>query len=482
MLTGLLIVFPFLLSLILSGVKDNWWIKIIAFGGSVVEFILSLYALFVYQTQCHCQLLLEIDWLNRLGITFQLGMDGLSMMLVLLTTFLTPLIILSSFGHNYKRSSSFYGLILFMEMALIVVFTSLNGMLFYIFWELALVPAYFITVLRDGNERIRITFKFFIYTFIGSLAMVGGLIYLYYKTPSPHSFDIRFLYGAILSPVEQRWIFWAFFLAFAVMIPVFLFHAWQPDTYVSSPPGTTMVLAGIMVEMGTYGLIRFLLPVCPLAMKDWGFVAMMLVVTGIVYASLIALRQNDMKRLAVYFSIVQTGLIATGILSITIKGLEGAVIQMVSTGINLTGFFIIIDMIESRMQSRKINELAGIAGVAPWFAVILLIILLGNVALPFTNGFIGEYLILSGLFEYNWLIAAIAGLTIIFTVFYMLRMYQRTMLGNQNELTKSFTDITLRESLVLAPLVVMIFWIGLFPGFFFHLTEPAIKDILQFSR
>ena len=482
MLTGILIVFPFLLSLVLFGCKESPRIKVLAFAGSIVEFILSLYALFVYQTQCHCQLLFEIDWLNKLGITLRFGMDGLTLILVLLTTFLTPLIILSSFRHNYRRSSSFYGLILFMEMAFIGVFASLNGLLFYIFWELALVPAYFITAVWGGNDRIRITFKFFIYTFIGSLAMLGGLIYLYYKTPLPHSFDIRFLYGVSLSAVEQGWIFWAFFLAFAVKIPVFPFHTWQPDTYVTAPSGATMILAGIMLKMGTYGLVRFLLPICPLAMKDWGAVALILSVTGIVYASLIAIRQDDLKRLVAYSSIAHTGLISAGIFSLTDKALEGAIIQMVSHGINIIGLFIIIDVIESRMKSRKISELGGIAGVAPWLAIFFMIILLGNVALPLTNGFIGEFLLLFGLFEYNWLIAAIAGLTVIFTVVYMLRMYQRTMLGNQNELTKSFTDITLREALVLAPLVVMIFWIGLFPGFFLHMTEPVIKDILQFAR
>lgn len=481
MLTGLLILFPFLLSLFLFCLKEHPWNKLFALAGSGVEFIFSLYALFVYQTQCHCQLLLEIDLLKRLGITFQFGMDGLSIMLVLLTTFLTPLIIFSSFGHTFKRSSSFYGLILFMEMAFIGVFTSLNGMLFYFFWELALVPAYFIMALWGGTDRIRITFRFFIHTFIGSLALLGGMIYLYYKTPLPHSFDIRFLYGAILTPVEQAWIFCAFFLAFAVMIPVFPFHIWRPDTYADSPPEATMVMAS-MLKMGTYGLVRFLLPICPLAMKTWGFVALILAVIGIVYFSLIALRQNNMKRLVVYFSIASAGLISAGILSLTMKGLEGAVIQMVSLSINITGFFIIIGMIESRMKTNKISELGGIASVAPWLAVFFMIILLANIALPLTNGFIGEYLILSGLFEYNRIIALVAGLTLILTVVYMLRMYKRTILGNQNELTKSFTDITLREAIILTPVVIMIFWIGLFPGFFLHLTEPAIKDILQFAR
>jgi len=312
--------------------------------------------------------------------------------------------------------------------------------------------------------------------------MLGGLICLYYKTPLPHSFDIRFLYGAILSSVEQGWIFWAFFLAFAVMIPVFPFHLWQPDTFVASPPGSTMVLAGIMLKMGMYGMIRFLLPVCPLAMKDWGFVALILALTGSVYASVATLRQDDMKRLAAWASVAVAGLISAGILSVNVIGMDGAVIQMISQGINITALFIIIDMIGSRLGTRKISELGGIARSAPGLAVFFVIILLGNIALPIVNGFTGEFFWQSGLFRLNWLPAAITGVTFIFGLVYFLRMYFRTMLGDQNELTKSSTDITLREVLVLAPLVVMIFWIGLFPGFFLHLIEPAIKDILQFAK
>jgi NADH-quinone oxidoreductase subunit M len=312
--------------------------------------------------------------------------------------------------------------------------------------------------------------------------MLAGLIYLYYKTPMPHSFDIRFLYGAILSPAEQGWIFWAFFLAFAVMIPVFPLHTWQPYTYVSSFPGATMLMAGIMVKMGTYGLIRFLLPVCSLAIREWGVFALILAVIGIVYASVIAFRQDDMKRIATWSSFAHAGLITAAILTLTVRALQGSVIQMVSDGINITGLFIIIDMIESRTKTRKISELRGIAGTAPGLAVFFMIILLGNIGLPLTNGFIGIFLLLSGLFQYNRLIAVIAVLSVIFGVVYMLRMYLRTMRGNRNDLTKSFSDLTLREVLVLTPLVVMIFWIGLFPGFFLHLTEPAIKDILQFAK
>jgi NADH-quinone oxidoreductase subunit M len=408
MLTGLLIVFPFLFSLILFGLKGHPGIKVLAFGGSVIEFILSLYALFIYQTQCHCQLVLEADWLSSLGIPLRFGIDGLSMLLVLLTTFLTPLIIFSTSRYKYKKSTSFYGLIHFIEMALIGVFTSLNGLLFFIFWELALVPAYFIMALQVGNDRIRSTLKFFIFTLTGSLVMLAGLIYLYFKTPMPHSLDIRFLYGALLSHAEQGWIFWAFFAAFAVIIPVFPFPAWQPGALAESPPGAAMIVAGILPKMGMYGLIRFLLPICPLAMKDWGFVGLILAITGIVYASLMVFRQDYMKRLVVYSSVAFTGLITAGILYNTGYTLERAVVLMVLHGICITGLFIMTDIIESRSNIRKISELSNIR--------------------------------------------------------------------------KAVKDITLREALVLASLVIMIVWIVLFPGFILHLIDPAIKDILQFAK
>ncbi|MCX6249713.1 MAG: NADH-quinone oxidoreductase subunit M [Bacteroidetes bacterium] len=482
MLTGILILFPLLGSLVLLFGRDSGKIRRLALGISLVEFGLALYGLYLFVTTCHCQLQMEINWANSLGVTLRFGMDGISLLLVLLTTFLIPLIILSSFRHEYRNPYAFYALILLMETAFIGVFCAMNGIVFYVFWELALIPAWFICAVWGGNDRIRITFKFFIYTFVGSLAMLGALVYLYYRTPMPHSFDIRFLYGAILSYKEQVWIFWAFFLAFAIKIPVFPFHTWQPDTYTESPAGGTMLLSGIMLKMGIYGLIRFLLPICYGVLKDWGMVAMIMAVAGIIYASVIALRQNDMKRLVAWSSIAHVGLITAGIFTLTIKAMEGAVIQMISHGINIVGLFIILDIIERRMKTRKISELGGIANGAPWLAVSFMIILLGVVALPSTNGFIGEFLLLFGLFEYNYIIAGIAGLTIIFTAIYMLRMFQRAMLGEKNELTAAFTDLTMAETITLVPVIIMILWIGLFPGFFLQLAEPAIKDILMFTR
>ena len=307
MITGILIILPLVFSLILFSVKDEKWIRTLAISATVAEFILSVYALVLYVTQCHCKLLLDLGWSPSLGISLRFGMDGISLLLVLLTTFLLPLIVASSFRHHYRKPSAFYGLILLMETAFIGLFSAFDGLVFYIFWELALIPAWFICAVWGGNDRIRITFKFFVYTFTGSLFMLAALIWLYLITPLPHSFEIRSLYSASLSAGEQAWIFTGFFLAFAIKIPIFPFHTWQPDTYTEAPAPGTMLLAGIMLKMGTYGLLRFLLPVCGGFLAGSGTWLMALAATGIVYASVIAIRQNDLKRLIAYSSIAHVG-------------------------------------------------------------------------------------------------------------------------------------------------------------------------------
>ncbi len=478
MLTLILILLPLVFSLILLALKHEKEIRFVALAGALAEFGVAIAALIQYITTCHCSLAFHAGWLNTLGVSLTFSMDGISLPLVLLTTFLMPLIILSSFSHNYSRPSAFYALILLMEMALVGVFTAGDGLMFYIFWELTLIPAWFICAVWGGNDRIRITFKFFIYTFAGSLLMLVALIYIYFRTPLPHSFDFRVLYIAVLSPAEQSWIFLAFFVAFAIKIPLFPFHTWQPDTYTESPAAGSMLLAGIMLKMGIYGLIRLLIPICHEAMQEWGAVAMILAIAGIVYASLIAIRQEDMKRLVAYSSIAHVGLIAAGVFALNLKGLQGSVIQMVSHGINIVGLFLIIDIIQQRTGSRNISDLGGIARKAPRLAILFMIIMLGSIALPLTNGFVGEFLLLLGIFEYNHMFAAVAGLTVIFSAVYMLWMFQRVMFGDTTPMTENMTDLNWKEMAALIPLVVVIFWIGIFPGFFMNMIWPDAVRIL----
>jgi NADH-quinone oxidoreductase subunit M len=452
--------------------------KHVALFFSVAELAIALFFLSQFTADSSIQFVTDIPWMIKLGIYFNAGIDGISMVMVLLTTVLVPLIILSTYQHQYKNANAFYALILFMQAGLLVVFTAMDGFLFYVGWEAALIPIYFICALWGGENRIRITIKFFIYTFAGSLFMLLGIIYLYLQNPSK-TYDLHSFYGMILDAKQQSWVFLAFFIAFAIKMPIFPFHTWQPDTYTESPTAGTMLLSGIMLKMGIYGLLRWAIPNAPLGFIDWRSLSLLLAVIGIVYASIIAFKQTDGKRLVAYSSIAHVGLIAAAILSWNVRGLQGAMIQMVSHGINVVGIFFIWDIISRRLNTRDITQLGGIAKVAPWFATAFLIIVLGTVALPLTNGFIGEFLLLSSLYQANIFIAAVAGLTIIFGAVYMLRMYKNVMQGPTNALTATFTDVTGSEKLVLGIICVLIIGIGVYPQPLLHISEAAVNDLVN---
>ncbi|WP_295654233.1 NADH-quinone oxidoreductase subunit M [uncultured Mucilaginibacter sp.] len=420
----------------------------------------------------------DFEWIASAGVHFKAGIDGISMVMVLLTTLLVPIIILSTFKHDYKNPAVFYALILFMQAGLLLVFTALDGFLFYVGWEAALIPIYFICALWGGGDRIRINIKFFIYTFAGSLFMLLGLIYLYTQNPA-HNYDIQAFYHLHLSAYKQSFVFWAFFLAFAIKMPLFPFHTWQPDTYTESPTGGTMMLSGIMLKMGIYGVIRWLIPVSPAAFAQWGPVAIVLAVIGIVYASLIAFNQKDGKRLIAYSSIAHVGLIAAGIFAWDIQGIQGALIQSLNHGINIVGLFFVMDIISRRLNTRDIDQMGGIAKLAPQFAIMFLIIVLGTAALPLTNGFIGEFLLLNGIYQYNIFLSAVAGLTIIFCAVYMLRMYKKIMQGETNALTAVFTDITGSEKIVLGIICTLIIVIGVYPQCILHLSEASVHHLIE---
>ncbi len=482
MLTGLLLLIPLLAAPWIMASHGETAIRRNALIASLIEFGASLLIFLQFRNSGAPELLLSFPWIPSLGVNFSFSLDGLSLLLVLLTTFLTPIIILASSRFQSRRLNIYFGLILMMEMALIGVFTARDGLAFYLFWELALIPVYFITAIWGGTNRIRVTFKFFIYTLSGSLVMLVALIYVYFQTPYPHSFDFQALYHASMTIEAQRWVFAAFFLAFAIKIPIFPFHTWQPDTYTEAPAAGSMLLAGIMLKMGLYGILRLMIPICPLAFYDLGLPAILLSVAGILYASVIALRQKDLKRLVAYVSIAHVGLIAAGLFSLSDIALQGAVIQLFSHGINVVGLFILIDILENRFQTRRIDHLGGIAHAMPRFAIVFMIMLLGSIALPLTNGFVGEFLLLLGLFQYNPWIAAAAGSTIIFGAVYMLWMYQRVMLGNLPEkLALKAADLDLREMFTLIPLVVLVLWIGWYPKLFLQLAEPAIRTIMNIA-
>ncbi|HWZ16983.1 MAG TPA: NADH-quinone oxidoreductase subunit M [Mucilaginibacter sp.] len=445
---------------------------------SVAELAVAALFLSRFVPDASVQFATDIPWLPKLGIYFNAGIDGISMIMVLLTTLLVPLIILTTYKHEYKNASAFYALILFMQAGMLVVFTALDGFLFYVGWEAALIPIYFISALWGGENRIRITLKFFIYTFSGSLFMLLGIIYLYLQTPAK-TYDLFQFYNLALDAQHQSWVFWAFFLAFAIKMPIFPFHTWQPDTYTEAPSAGTMMLSGIMLKMGIYGVIRWLIPNAPLGFLEWRTFAIVLSIIGIVYASIIAFTQRDGKRLVAYSSIAHVGLISAGIFAWTLQGLQGAMIQMLSHGINVVGLFFIWDIISRRLNTREISEMGGIAKVAPQFALAFLIIVLGTVALPLTNGFVGEFLLLNSVFQFNIFAVAIAGLTMIFGAVYMLRMYKKVMQGETNALTAVFADISGSEKLVLGIICALIIVIGIYPQPILHISEAAVSNLVQ---
>jgi NADH-quinone oxidoreductase subunit M len=483
MLTLALILFPAIAATLLLTTSGDTSRRL-AFGAALAELILAVYVFTMFTPDATSQFGFDYAWIGSLGIRFSGGIDGISVLLVLLTGLAVPFIVLSTFNRNYERPSTFYALMLFMQAALMGVFTARDGFLFYLFFEAALIPIYFLAAMWGGENRVAVTFKFFVYTIFGSLFMLIALVYLYYQTPATplaaHSSAIVDFYNLKLTPQAQNWIFWAFFIAFAIKMPVFPFHTWQPDTYVESPTPATMLLAGIMLKMGVYGLIRFILPIVPLGVETWGQTAIILSVIGIVYGSIIAIRQRDMKRLIAYSSFSHVGLMAAGVFSQTETGMQGALIQMLAHGINVVGMFFVADVIFSRTNTRQLDQLGGITRTTPKLTVYFMIMLLGSVALPLTNGFIGEFLLLHGVFTYNHYLGLAAGFTIIFGAVYMLRMFQKSMFGPTTSRTETFADLTRSESWVFVPLVVMVFWMGIYPHTFLKVTEPAVANLMKY--
>jgi NADH-quinone oxidoreductase subunit M len=427
----------------------------------------------------------SVNWIPQAGVQFALGMDGISYLLVLLTNLLAPLIVYSSFQRNFDNESRYYGLVLLMIGALNGVFMAQDGLLFYVFYELALIPIYFICAIWGGQDRIRVTLKFFIYTFVGSLFMLLSLIAVYLHTgvaaegaAGAHSFAWTDLVAAQLSPEAAVWVLIGFFLAFAVKMPVFPFHTWQPDTYTTSPTGGTMLLSGIMLKMGVYGVIRWMIPLAPEGWHTLTPVFMTLAVIGIVYASIIAVKQTDIKRLVAYSSIAHVGLIAAGVMAWNKTGLQGGMIQMLNHGINVVGLFFVVDLLERRLNSRTLSDMGGIARSAPRFATLFMVIMLGSVAVPLTNGFPGEFLLLNGVWNYNFWMGVVSGLTIIFGAVYMLRAYGLSMFGEPNERTRLFEDVQTSELIVLGVIAALVLGLGFFPQVILNLTDGSVNKIL----
>lgn len=472
----LLLLIPVIVAIPLAFVRQSGMAKSIALIVSVIVLGITIQMVTSFAPETGVQFEENFPWIAALGIHFHIGVDGISLPLVILTNALVPLIILSTF--QYKYTGNFYALVLFMQTGLLLVFSAVDAFLFYVGWELALIPIYFICGLWGGDRRAQTTLKFFIYTFSGSLLMLIAIIYLYTQVPTAN-YEWSSFYELALDEKTQGYIFWAFFIAFAIKMPLFPLHTWQPDTYVEAPTAGTMLLSGIMLKMGVYGLIRWLMPIAPLGVAQYGNIALALAVMGIIYASIIAFKQKDIKRLIAYSSIAHVGLIAAGVFVWNVQSLQGAMIQMLNHGISVIGLFFVIDIIERQTETREISSLGGIAKQAPSLAMLFLVIVLGAIGLPLTNGFVGEFLLLLGIYQAGIWTAVFAGLTIILGAVYMLRMYQGVMLGEIKQHTASFKDVKGVELFVLALIVILILVIGIYPSPLLHLSEASVTDLVK---
>ena len=424
---------------------------------------------------------LNNPWILQPNVSFALKADGLALAMVLLTVSLTPIIIFSSFGTIFNKSKNFYALVLFMAFAMTGTFLAADGLLYYIFWELSLIPIYFIALVwgnGDAEERKKAVVKFFIYTLAGSLFMLIAFAYLYTKADS---FMLSDLTKLNLSTTEQFWIFFAFFLAYAIKIPIIPFHTWQAKVYQKAPTVGTMLLSGIMLKMGLYSVIRWQIPIAPLAAKTYMPTLIGLSIAGVIYGSIVALRQKDLKKLLAYSSLAHVGLIAAGCYTLTADGISGAVSQMIAHGFVIVGLFFAAEVIFRRFETNKIDDLGGIRSQAPKFTSMFMILVLASVALPGTFNFIGEFTVLYSLSQVNIWFAVLGGTTIILGAYYMLKMFQNVMLGETN--TKVFADITVNETIVFVILIAFLLFYGLYPKPIVDLVNPSIKEILtQINR
>ncbi|AKU89672.1 NADH-quinone oxidoreductase subunit M [Vulgatibacter incomptus] len=457
----------------------------IAFWTSIVTFAVSLGLLGVFDTASTAQFQLEtnVPWVKSAGIGYHVGIDGVSLLLILLTTFLMPIVIASAKTTITKRVKEFAVAVLVLETAMLGAFIALDMVLFYVFWELMLIPMFLIIGVWGSENRIYAAVKFFVYTMVGSLLMLVAILYMYWLTGeqgAARSFDYAAFMALKMAPQVQFWLFLAFALAFAVKVPMFPVHTWLPDAHVQAPAPGSVVLAGVLLKMGTYGFYRFAFPFFPSATFELRWLIVTLSVIGIVYGSLMCMAQRDMKKLIAYSSVAHLGFVMLGLSAFTTAGVTGAVYQMLNHGISTGALFLLVGMIYERQHTRLISDYGGIARIVPMFAAVWLIVTLSSIGLPGTNGFVGEFLILSGTFVSKlpgglWF-GGIAATGVVLGAVYMLWMYQRVWQGPVvRDENRKIRDLTLREWAILAPLVALIFVMGLFPTPFLGLAGPSVE-------
>ncbi|MCP4901088.1 MAG: NADH-quinone oxidoreductase subunit M [bacterium] len=469
-------------------------IKLVATLTAAIDFVISLPLWFLYKTDgAEFQFATQMDWIPSVGVQYLFGVDGFSILLILLTTLLGLISIYSSYTAITEREKEYYVFLLLLQVGMIGVFCSLDFILFYVFWEVMLVPMYFLIGVWGGPRKLYAAIKFFLYTLVGSVLMLVGILALYFYNAegmaaiglpglgNVATFEVPVLYEIAfqIPPELQFWVFLAFFVGFAIKVPMFPFHTWLPDAHVEAPTAGSVILAGVLLKMGTYGFIRFSLPLLPDAtLKAAPWVAG-LSLFAIVYGALVAMAQKDMKKLVAYSSVSHMGFVMLGMFALNDPGLRGSILQMLNHGVSTGALFLLVGLVYERRHNRMIAEYGGIAKVMPLYAVFFLIITMSSIGLPTLNGFIGEFLILIGAFRAHWWWALIAASGIVLGAGYMLWMYQRVFFGElSNEKNKNLKDLNLREQWTIIPLIILAFWIGLYPKPFFRMMEPTVDRLM----
>jgi NADH-quinone oxidoreductase subunit M len=524
MLLTIITFLPLVASAALLFIKNDKAVRITALTVGVVEFIISLALLTGFDSSAvGLQFVEKVAWIPRFGISYFVGLDGISLWLVILTTFLTPVTILASWNGIDKKIRSFHACMLILETAMIGAFVSMDAVLFYMFWELMLIPMYLLVGVWGGERRIYAAVKFFIYTMVGSVFMLLAIIALMYyaaqqggaitaSIPEFYKLKIPFETGNWLSP--QTLMFFAFSLAFAIKVPMFPLHTWLPDAHVQAPTPGSVILAGVLLKMGTYGFLRFAIPLFPDAANHFAPFFIGLAVFGIVYGALVAMVQPDMKKLVAYSSVSHLGYVVLGLFTFNDQGVTGGLYQMLNHGISTGALFLLVGMIYERTHSREISKYGGLARVLPVFAIAFFITTLSSIAVPGTNGFIGEFLILLGAYKVSPILAAIAVTGVIWGAAYMLWLYKRIFFGKAGELVPDVVedhthghghghdhgqhghagmldhqahhahkhplfDLNAREIAVMVPMIVLMIWMGLFPGQFLDKTKASVEHFVK---
>ncbi|MDP8206961.1 MAG: NADH-quinone oxidoreductase subunit M [Candidatus Electryonea clarkiae] len=480
-----IIFIPFIGALLLLALpaSNSKALRIAAFAIMTVDFIVSLPLFFAFDSSTAAfQFVEKIDWVPSMGISYHLGIDGISLLLVLLTTFLGPIVVLGSAAVT-KSLRGYFISMLILQTGMLGTFLALDLFLFYVFWEVMLIPMYFLIGIWGGVERIYAAVKFFLYTMVGSLLMLVGILWIYFNTNIPgvgHSFDYTLIMQHSSFDVQaQIWLFAAFALAFAIKVPMFPFHTWLPDAHVQAPTAGSVILAGVLLKMGTYGFIRFAMPLFPDGVVYFKPLMLILAVIGIIYGAMVSIVQTDMKKLVAYSSVSHLGFVMLGLFALNTQAVTGAMIQMVNHGLSTGALFLLVGVLYDRRHTRLIADYGGVAKVMPMYATIFMIVMLSSVGVPGLNGFVGEFLILLGAYQTAPIFAILGATGVILAAVYLLWMYRRVFFGEiTHEENKSLKDLNLTEWASLLPILVFIFWIGIHPNTFLTKMTASIESFL----